>query len=192
MKKTETSDTPDTRPGGGGGGGTTRYTVTFDTQGGSGIDSIRVNRNGTVTKPADPTREGYTFGGWFTDKECTEAFDFDTKVTKNLTLYAKWTEDGAQPTPPPSEWKNPFADVAESDWFYDAVRYANENGLFAGVSDTEFAPDTAMTRGMLVTGAVARGRANRPQARAPLRTSGGRILRQGGGVGERQRHCTGV
>ena len=151
LKKTETSDTPDTRPGGGGGGGTTRYTVTFDTQGGSGIDSIRVNRNGTVTKPADPTREGYTFGGWFTDKECTEAFDFDTKVTKNLTLYAKWTEDGAQPTPPPSEWKNPFADVAESDWFYDAVRYANENGLFAGVSDTEFAPDTAMTRGMLVT-----------------------------------------
>ncbi len=151
-----------TRSGGGGGGGTTRYTVTFNTQGGSEIDSVRVTRNSTVTKPEEPTREGYTFEGWFTDKECTEAYDFDTKVTKNLTLYAKWTEKSTEPTDPDEpdkpveptpepEWENPFEDVKAGDWFYGAVRYASENGLFSGTTETTFAPNQAITRGMLVT-----------------------------------------
>ena len=133
--------------GGGGGGGTSSYTVKFDTLGGSEIDSVKVNSGGKLTKPADPTREGYTFEGWFTDKECTTAYDFDTKVTKSFTLYAKWTEKEIIPI----EWKNPFTDVKESDWFYENVRYVYENKLFAGVSDTEFAPNTEMTRAMLVT-----------------------------------------
>ena len=139
--------------GGGGGGGTTSYTITFDSQGGSAVENARVNWNATVTKPVDPTREGYVFAGWFIDEACTNAYDFSTKVTKSITLYAKWTEDGTtKPEPtPPTEWKNPFTDVSEGDWFYDAVKYANENGLFAGVSETEFAPDDALTRGMLVT-----------------------------------------
>ena len=129
------------------GGGTSSYTVKFDTLGGSEIDSVKVNSGGKLTKPADPTREGYTFEGWFTDKECTTAYDFDTKVTKSFTLYAKWTEKEIIPI----EWKNPFTDVKESDWFYENVRYVYENKLFAGVSDTEFAPNTEMTRAMLVT-----------------------------------------
>ena len=151
-----------TRSGGGGGGGTTRYTITFNTQGGSEIDSVRVTRNSTVSKPEEPTREGYTFEGWFTDKECTTAFDFDTRVTKNMTLYAKWTEKSTEPTDPDEpakpveptpepEWENPFEDVNENDWFYDAVRYANENGLFSGMTANTFAPNEAITRGMLVT-----------------------------------------
>ena len=136
--------------GGGGGGGTsaTRCTVSFDTQGGSEIDSIRVTRNSTVSMPEDPIREGYTFGGWFTDRECTEAYDFDTKVTKNITLYAKWMQE----TPDePDEWENPFDDVDKDDWFYEDVKNAYENGLFSGVSDTSFAPNEAITRGMMVT-----------------------------------------
>lgn len=48
-------------------------------------------------------------------------------------------------------WTNPFTDVKESDWFYEAVRYVHENGLFSGTSDTTFSPNTAMTRAMLVT-----------------------------------------
>ena len=51
----------------------------------------------------------------------------------------------------PEEWENPYSDVPEQAWFYDAVKYATENGLFSGVSATEFAPDEAITRGMLVT-----------------------------------------
>ena len=83
-------------------------------------------------------------------------------MTKSLTLYAKWTEDKNEPTEPtnpinptvptePEKWKNPFADVKENDWFYDNVRYALENGLFGGMSETIFAPNEAITRGMLVT-----------------------------------------
>lgn len=48
-------------------------------------------------------------------------------------------------------WTNPFTDVKESDWYYKAVRYVHENGLFSGTSDTTFSPNTAMTRAMLVT-----------------------------------------
>ena len=138
---------------GGGGVGTTTYTVTFDTQGGNEIESVRVKRDETVSRPTDPTREGYVFEGWFTDADCTDAFDFDTKITKNMTLYAKWTEKATDPTNPaePEKWENPFTDVHEDDWFYDAVQYAEKNSLFSGVTETEFAPNEAITRGMLVT-----------------------------------------
>ena len=43
-----------------------------------------------AVKPADPTREGYEFAGWFTDEELKNEFDFDTEITANITLYAKW------------------------------------------------------------------------------------------------------
>lgn len=61
-------------------------------------------------------------------------------------------------------WTNPFTDVSENDWFYDSVRFVNENGLFAGVSSKEFAPNDTMTRGMLVT--VLHRLAGKPQASA--------------------------
>lgn len=48
-------------------------------------------------------------------------------------------------------WENPFTDVKEDDWFYEAVKYVVQKGLFAGTSETTFEPNLAMTRGMLVT-----------------------------------------
>lgn len=48
-------------------------------------------------------------------------------------------------------WENPFTDVGEEDWFYDAVKYVVQNGLFSGTSETTFAPNLAMNRAMLVT-----------------------------------------
>ncbi len=155
-EKYEEPVTPPSHGGGGGGGSTTRFTVTFDTQGGSAVDKKTVSRNATVEKPADPTREGYIFDGWYTDKDCTQEYDFDSKVTKNMTLYAKWIEDKEEPTEPtdptePNEWENPFVDVKDGDWFYGDVQYAHENNLFAGISDTEFGPNNPMTRAMLVT-----------------------------------------
>lgn len=58
-----------------------------------------------------------------------------------------------EPTPAltPEQWVNPFADVRESDWFYEAVKYAHQNGLVAGTSATTFSPQVTMTRGMMVT-----------------------------------------
>ncbi len=67
------------------------YTIKFDTDGGSIIDSIKVKENDKIEKPSDPTKEGYDFAGWYyNDKK----FDFNTKVKKNMTLKAKWKSDG--------------------------------------------------------------------------------------------------
>jgi uncharacterized repeat protein (TIGR02543 family) len=72
----------------------TQYTVTFNSNDGSAIDGspFTVTSGEKVTKPDDPTKEGYTFGGWYTDDTTFEnAYDFDTAVTASITLYAKWT-----------------------------------------------------------------------------------------------------
>lgn len=53
--------------------------------------------------------------------------------------------------PETAEWTNPFIDVPNNAWYYDAVRYVNENGLMAGTSANTFAPDLTTTRGMIVT-----------------------------------------
>ena len=77
---------------GGGGGGTTRYTVSFETNGGSKLSKQTVSKNTVIKEPAAPEKEGYDFAGWYTDKELKEKYDFSAKVTKNITLYAAWTE----------------------------------------------------------------------------------------------------
>ncbi len=69
------------------------HRVKFDSQGGSSVDSQTPASGSTVTKPADPTREGYAFGGWYTDAACTKAYDFATAVTSDMTLYAKWAKN---------------------------------------------------------------------------------------------------
>ena len=70
-----------------------KVTVTFDSNEGTAVDSQLVPVGGKVAKPADPTKKGYTFSGWFTDKDCTNAYDFDDPVDgtqPEFTLYAGW------------------------------------------------------------------------------------------------------
>ena len=76
--------------------------VTFDTNGGSSVGLQAVKTGDKVTKPADPTKSGYTFSGWYTDEACTTAYDFSSPVTEDMTLYAKWesTETTTDPTEP--------------------------------------------------------------------------------------------
>lgn len=64
-----------------------QYEVSFDTQGGSAITALKVNSNGTIEKPSDPVKEGYTFGGWYYNDE---EFDFNTKITSDIVLEARW------------------------------------------------------------------------------------------------------
>lgn len=74
------------------------WTVAFNSNGGSACDTKFVaTADGKLVKPADPTRDGYTFGGWYTDEACTRAYDFATPVTADLTLYAKWTKNAVNP-----------------------------------------------------------------------------------------------
>ncbi len=73
---------------------TPSYTVTFDTDtanGGSAVASQTVEYYQTATEPTQPTRTGYTFGGWYSNSGCTTSFDFSKPITSNTTVYAKWT-----------------------------------------------------------------------------------------------------
>ena len=137
--------------------GTTRYTVSFETNGGSKVSSKTVTRNTAVSEPTAPTKDGYTFDGWYSDKALKTAYDFSAKVTKSFTLYAKWTEKATEPDKPTDpveptapEWKNPFTDVKKSDWFYTNVEYAVNNKLMNGTTATTFAPSENLTRAMLI------------------------------------------
>lgn len=69
--------------------------VTFDSMGGSEVPSIEgKSYKYTIEKPADPVLEGCTFTGWYTDRECTQPFDWTTEITgRNYTLYAGWTAE---------------------------------------------------------------------------------------------------
>ncbi|WP_459187010.1 InlB B-repeat-containing protein [Parabacteroides sp. APC149_11_2_Y6] len=71
--------------------GETVYTVTFESNGGSEVEESFVVEKEKIIKPADPTKDGYNFLGWYVDPECTEAWQFYTYVvTENVTLYARW------------------------------------------------------------------------------------------------------
>ena len=65
------------------------YTISFDTNGGKQTVSQEIEEGKTVTKPVDPTKEGYEFLGWYLGNE---EYDFSKPVEENLTLDAKWKE----------------------------------------------------------------------------------------------------
>lgn len=67
------------------------YTVTFNSNGGNSVAAEQAVLGGAFAAPSDPTRTGYTFGGWYTDSALSNAFSFSTPVTFSVTLYAKWT-----------------------------------------------------------------------------------------------------
>ncbi|XFA99145.1 leucine-rich repeat protein [Candidatus Izemoplasma sp. B36] len=66
-------------------------TITFETNGGNTIDPIKLDEGLTITQPDDPTKEGYTFSGWYLDSEFIDAYVFDVMPVDNFTVYAKWT-----------------------------------------------------------------------------------------------------
>lgn len=65
-------------------------TVTFMKDAETLFDSSVVKKGNTVGVPAEPTKDGYSFGGWYTDVSCTTAYDFNSPVNEDITLYAKW------------------------------------------------------------------------------------------------------
>lgn len=133
-------------PGGGGGGGgaVSTYTLTFDINGGSAIDKITKDSGTTIDLATyKPTRAGYTFAGWFSDKALTKTVT-SVKLTANTTVYAKWTQNGGTA-------QNPFVDVKEGAYYYDAVLWAVEQKITSGTSATTFSPEASCTRAQMVT-----------------------------------------
>lgn len=211
------------------------YTVTFETSGGSAVAPVTVDAGSTATKPADPTKSGHNFGGWYKDSTLQTPWDFaNGTVTADTTLYAKWTAnlpapsyDDSDPTyavsapaaengsvtvspknasagstvtitvKPDSGYVletisvtdrngndlkltdrgngkytftmpgsrvevkvtfmednsvlNFFYDVPNGAYYYDAVKWAVDNGITGGVGNSLFAPNQPCTRGQIVT-----------------------------------------
>ncbi len=67
-----------------------RYEVTFETNGGTSVECQLREDGDTAEQPTKPTKDSYTFMGWYADKDLTQKYDFATPVTGNMTLYAKW------------------------------------------------------------------------------------------------------
>ncbi|MGL4981275.1 MAG: InlB B-repeat-containing protein [Treponemataceae bacterium] len=65
-------------------------TVRFNSKGGGILPNQKISIGDNVQKPTDPTRKGYLFGKWCIDFDAVEPFDFDTKITEDITLYASW------------------------------------------------------------------------------------------------------
>ncbi|MFD2115211.1 InlB B-repeat-containing protein [Paenibacillus yanchengensis] len=71
---------------------TNTHTVSFQSNGGSGETAQTIAYDSKVTQPANPSKAGHTFAGWYTDSSLTTAWNFGTDLVKgNMTLYAKWT-----------------------------------------------------------------------------------------------------
>ncbi|WP_148464727.1 S-layer homology domain-containing protein [Peptoniphilus harei] len=89
-----------------------KFDVTFYSKGGSTVATQTIEEGKTATKPTAPTRKGYTFKGWYTDDGVfVNRFNFDTEITENTNLYAKWEEE--KPAVPTKE------DLYISDIEYD-------------------------------------------------------------------------
>ena len=122
---------------------TPTYTVTFDTNGGEKLQSQSVKKGGKAAMPETPAREGYEFDGWYSDNALTQEFDFSENITKNIALYAKWTqikqdEDKREENPSESNpTKTGVSKLLETE---NHISYLN--GYDGGI----FKPESNMTR----------------------------------------------
>lgn len=139
-----------------GGGSVFFWDLKFDTNGGSKIDTVTEWEYSTIDLDEYvPEKEGYKFVGWYADEDLTKKID-EVYLTQDTTVYAKWEKIEEEVPEEPEEVEETeetepisFLDVKESDWFYEAVSYAVENGLMSGMSEDIFAPNTPLTREML-------------------------------------------
>lgn len=117
---------------------TTKYKLTFETNGGTAVDPVSMKAGSVVDLAGyETTRDGYVFDGWYADSDLTEQVT-SVKLNRNQTVYAKWTEEIR------------FDDVDASAWYADGVYYVAGQGIMNGSGNGAFSPDTVMSRAMLV------------------------------------------
>ena len=139
-----------------------KYRVCYISNGGSFVDAVTdVIYNSRLQQPETPTKAGYCFAGWYKDETLTQQWRFDRDVvTEDIELYAKWVKQGqtsgsnstSSNAPKQNDTaKDVFTDVSKTDYFYDAVLWAVENGITTGTSRTRFSPYATCTRAQAVT-----------------------------------------
>lgn len=139
------------------------YIVRFETNGADPVSAQTIAKNGVAKETAVPVKDGYIFDGWYVSNDFSEKYDFGTKVTKNITLYAKWEED-KKPTEGKGENSDKPNDIEEHDcpsknfddldislWYHSDTDYVLSSGLMKGTSAKTFEPNKNLTRAMLVT-----------------------------------------
>jgi len=72
-------------------GGSEKHTITFNSNGGSSVIDVTDVKDVSVSKPADPTKDGFNFDGWFTDDALTSSVTWPYTLSSNITFYAKWS-----------------------------------------------------------------------------------------------------
>jgi len=134
-----------------------KYTVSFETSGGSEITDQRIPFEENAVKPADPQKPGYTFAGWFKDEDLTLAWSFTTDaVIADTTLYAKWLRVEApgpiiEPEPIPEEepiqngCSTKFTDISNY-WAENAITDIASRCIIIGYPDGEFKPNAPLIR----------------------------------------------
>lgn len=101
-----------------------RYTVTFDSNGGTTVANASIDYGEKVSRPSDPNKTGYTFDNWYTDVACTQEYHFDTElVTSSFTLYAKWNANNCTVT---FKYDNGTADTVETVKYDDKAVKPND------------------------------------------------------------------
>ena len=113
--------------------------LSFVSNGGSVVERVELPVGTALALSAYVTeREGYDFTGWYLDAALTQPITSLT-LEADTTVYAGW------------RIRNPFVDVAEKDYFYDAVLWGVENGVVKGMDETHFEPETVCTRAQALT-----------------------------------------
>lgn len=120
------------------------YTVTYESNGGSTVPSQAVKYNETANKPADPTKSGYTFAGWYTEEKLTNKYDFATPVTGNITLYAKWTRNYT-----PRPYTPPTVVIPDDDAL--GLNTTDHFAYIVGYGNGEVRPQNNITRAEVAT-----------------------------------------
>ena len=120
------------------------YTVTYESNGGSTVPSQTVKYNETANKPADPTKSGYTFAGWYTEEKLTNKYDFATPATGNITLYAKWTRNYT-----PRPYTPPTVVIPDDDAL--GLNTTDHFAYIVGYGNGEVRPQNNITRAETMT-----------------------------------------
>ncbi len=126
------------------------HTVTFNSNGGSAVTPQTVNDGALATEPTpEPTKSGYLFGGWYSDIGLTTAYNFNTPVTADITLYAKWctpisaTLSGAEMSTSLGATANTTLNDGTSYTGTPSFDYATGLGLDTSIFDVTFAKNNA-------------------------------------------------
>ncbi len=130
----------------------TELGVMFDSRGGSDVSPVTGLTSGdTISAPAPPTRNGYIFGGWYTEPECTNQFNFATPITATITLYAKWTQNvppsgGGSYTPP----QYPVTDTNQGKQVGGQTKLSKKNAASGDTIIITVTPDKGYENGVPV------------------------------------------